>query len=309
MTRSLALALLLVLALVRSALAQDDALAEARTHFTQGVQLIDQGRWQEAVTELEAARRLHPTAPVLYNLGIAQRGIGHPRAAIDAFREFLDMLGTDAPAARVTEVNGYVEELRAQLAEVRLALAPPTARVLVDDVAETPEDGLVRLDPGAHRIRVEADGYEPAFRDVTLERGGRAELSITLEAVVTDGHLLVESVTPGAIATLDGTVVGALPYDARLPAGDHELVVRAPGHVELHRTVSVSVGADVRVAADLPAESEQLLTSPWLWIGVGTVVVAGAVIGVLAATGTFDTIESPFVGDLGVVTGALVVRP
>ena len=143
---------------------------------------------------------------------------------------------------------------------------------------------------------------------VTLERGGRQTLDVTLEEIETRGHLVVESRTAGAVVTLDGDVVGAPPFEARLEPGTHELIVRAPGHAELRRTIDIEAGADLRVAADLP-EDGNVLTSPWLWIGVGTVVVGAVTFAVLGAVGVFTTTDAPLVGDLGIVTGVLVVRP
>ncbi len=311
----LALALALALAVSglgrssrASAQATDaEAIAQARSHFELGVQLIEQGRWQQAVLELQAAQRIHPTAPVLYNLGIAERGLGHPRAAIDAFRAFLDLLGEDAPARRRSEVDGYIAELDGELAELRLVLAPAGARVFVDDVEESPSEGRLRLDPAAHAVRIEADGYETATRSVTLERAGRATLDVTLAATVTDGRLLVESATVGAVITLDGQIVGGAPYDGRLAPGTHQVLVRAPGHGELRRSITIEVGADVRVEADLQAEDE-LVSSPWLWIGVSAVVAGGVTLGALAAAGVFTSAQPPIVGDLGIVTGALELR-
>jgi hypothetical protein len=292
------------------AYAQDASgdVAQAREHFELGVHLIEQGRWQEAVLELEAARRIHATGPVLYNLGIAHRGVGHAQAAIAAFREFLTSLGTGGSAARRAEVDGYIHELEGELAQLRVVTTPASATLVVDDVPAALDGDHLVLDPGTHRLRIEAAGYEPAFRDVTLERGGRETIDVALEEIETRGHLVVESATSGAIVRVDGEVVGAPPYDARLEPGTHELVVSAPGHVELRRQIEIAVGEDLRIEADLPDDGN-ILTSPWLWVGVGTVVAGVVTFAVLGAVGAFTTTEPPVVGDLGIVTGALVVRP
>src|SRR6478752_2685514 len=67
----------------------------AREHFARGVQLIQEARWLDAIGELETARDLRVTPPVLYNLGLAQRAVGRNREAVTSFRGFLNLAGSN----------------------------------------------------------------------------------------------------------------------------------------------------------------------------------------------------------------------
>jgi hypothetical protein len=304
---ALASSIALVGSIASSAHAQEaDNSAQAREHFELGVRLIEQGRWQDAARELEVARQLRPTAPVLYNLGIAQRGVGRTRAAIASFREFLTLLGERAPPARRAEVEGYIVELEASLAHVAFQLEPSAASLVVDGEAVSSGHEDVVLDPGQHRIRVEAEGYEPAFRDITLEPGARERVEVALTELETRGRLRIESSTHGAVVRISGRNVGPPPYDEELEPGTYAVEVTAPGHAPYEREVEVAIGDAITLRADL-VSGEQLHESPVLWGITGGVAVAIAlVVGLVVG---LSRTEDPLEGELGLVTGVLTVRP
>ena len=94
--------------------------------------LIEQERWADAILELQRARDLRVTPPVLYNLGLSYRAVGRNREAMGAFRAFSRTPGAAADAALAGRVDAYVRELAAGLGWLELQVEPPTARVRVD---------------------------------------------------------------------------------------------------------------------------------------------------------------------------------
>jgi hypothetical protein len=298
----------LLLAVVDVAHAQETLAVstdQAREHFEMGVQLIQQGRWNDAVVELDAARAIHATAPVLYNLGIALRGVGRMREAIERFEEFLAALPAGGSVARRAEVAAYVQELTAALGMLRWTVEPAGASIFVDGQRLPDGTSETQIDPGAHRVRAELAGYVTAEQEVQIDRGGSAQASLALEAVPTQGTLVVDSAVAGAQVSIDGVVMGSTPYEAHLDPGTHALVVSASGHHALERPIEIVVGESLRVQADLASEANWL-ESPILWTIVGVVVVGAAIgIGVgVASSGT----QAPYQGQLGLATGLLEVR-
>lgn len=301
MTRALptAVALLLAVASASAAYAQDDPTAQARAHFELGVALIEQSRWSDAVTELEAARAIHATAPVLYNLGIAYRAVGRVSAALRAFAEFLDLLGAEGSATRRTEVEGYVAELTTMLAHVRVSLEPPDATLEVDGAPTAA--GEIAVDAGVHVLHASAPDRVAVERRVELATGETAVVRMVLE--VSLARLEVDSAVAGAVVVVDGRIVGAPPVSEALSPGDHVVEVRAPGRDTSRREMTLVGGETVRWQADLSG-GESLVESPWLWIGIGVALVAGGV--AIGTTVALSGTEAPIVGDLGLVTGVLV---
>jgi len=122
MTRlALALSLLLPLpALAQSPPAMSD---EARSHWNEGQRLYAADRYDEAIRELEAGRRIDPRPEFLYALGQAERKRGRCDAAITHFRAYL------AEARAPSEISAaslQIERCERQLERERQA-APAAA--------------------------------------------------------------------------------------------------------------------------------------------------------------------------------------
>ncbi|AUX22727.1 hypothetical protein SOCEGT47_032340 [Sorangium cellulosum] len=92
-------------------------------------------------------------------------------------------LGTQPTAAPVrpqelTTLSLLAEDLDASL---RVDPTPPGASVWINSVNVGNGVWLGRLRVGAHRVEVKADGFLPATRTVTLQKGQRQNLSVSLE--------------------------------------------------------------------------------------------------------------------------------
>jgi tetratricopeptide (TPR) repeat protein len=62
---------------------------EAKAHFDRGIELYQQGRFDEAVAELEAGRAIDPRPEFLYSLGQSERKRGDCKRAIEHFQAYL----------------------------------------------------------------------------------------------------------------------------------------------------------------------------------------------------------------------------
>lgn len=215
-------------------------------------------------------------------------------------------LGTTPLAAQPMEVGehlvvarkgGFVESTQrvrvtsGEVARLTVTLEPATQRgklvvraaglpagtravVVVDgvEIGDAPADTM--LEAGPHTVSVRAPGFATASRRVEVAARGEAEASFTLERDVRTGRVRVRTDEEGDVIELDGRAVGRGSYDARIPAGEHQLRVRRGG-------------ADPRVVDFVLAENETRTMSISLGKsgGVPTLVwVAGGAVLVGAAT-------------------------
>lgn len=124
------LALLGLLLAVMASPARADVRTEARRHFRRGMDLIAAEQYVEGIAELEEAYDTLPHPVVLYNLGRAHYELGNLDAAIDHFERYLE----SDPADRA-EVEGFIEDLRARLAEREARRAERASATTAADVA------------------------------------------------------------------------------------------------------------------------------------------------------------------------------
>lgn len=107
--RALAAVVLLVgLSLSRPALA--DPRVEAKRHFKTGMGLINDGKFDDGISELLEAYSIKPHPNVLFNVAKAYEAAGRPKDALDYYRRYLDANPPDASAVRAT-----IERLEAAL--------------------------------------------------------------------------------------------------------------------------------------------------------------------------------------------------
>jgi hypothetical protein len=78
--------------------------------------------------------------------------------------------------------------------------------------------------------------------------------------------------------------------EQNLDPGRYRLEADGPSGL---RAIEAEVIAGETVRVKLQPEPQSVLQSPWLWIGVGVVVAAGVVVGVLAFGGGPEPIRDP----------------
>jgi hypothetical protein len=285
--------------------AQDRAQREqARLHFQQGVRAAQESRWPDAIQELEAARAIRANAAVHFNLGLAYRAVGRNHDAIASFEEFLRVAGPRVPPARGREARGYVQTLRAGIAQLLIAVTPADAAVAVDGTRVASLDAPHRVDPGRHVVVVDALGFRTASRVVAVRPGARERLSVQLERLPENGRIVVESDPPHATVAVDGQAIGRGVVERIALPGSHAVDVQASGRRPFHRDFAVAPGQVVRVRAMLePTSRPSVVRSPLFWTGVGAGVVAVVAVVVVAVAATAR--EGPYPARLGVVYDAL----
>lgn len=199
-TSLLVMALLLSSATVHAQSGDADR-EEARALFAAGQAAVDAGRWPDALSAFQRAYQLTGVPSALFNAAFALRAMGRFREAEAAFVELLSLEGTRADMRG--EAEGYLSEVRAQLATVRLLGLPDASPDLIVRLDAVPvADGgerplAVQTDPGHRLLDVSLPGFERFEWAGDLLPGEARTLAVELFPLATGGP----APTPGGIET------------------------------------------------------------------------------------------------------------
>ncbi|HLK37917.1 MAG TPA: hypothetical protein VKU41_14245 [Polyangiaceae bacterium] len=184
----------------------------ARRHFDSARAHFGLGEYKEALTELEAAHALDPTAKdLVFNLGVVHDKLSHTDDALRWFRLYLTMDLTDKERERA---EGYVHRLEsakpepepkhAEATTPETRAAPPPGPAATAPAVATahgsaaPEADAPRPAPGPPGITTHAD----AGASTSWLTGGRTDTATLVAAGVTAGAFLF-GVTLGVKAKVD----------------------------------------------------------------------------------------------------------
>lgn len=162
------------------------------------------------------------------------------------------------------------------------------AEVLIDEesVGFTPLDGPLRLEPGAHTVRVRRAGYTEYDGVIDVRPGQTQTLEVDMIAL---GMVLTVRSTPDeASVFIDGTFRGTTPIELELNEGPHSLRVTSPRFHESIQQIDARAGQTDLVDVQLEAIPEEMLNPrdaewyeeplTWIIVGGGAVVVALTII-------------------------------
>jgi len=102
--------------------------------------------------------------------------------------------------------------------------------------------GRYLLPPGDYQLTVEAEGYAPARRPVSIGRASGQRVVVPLERL--PGTVAFDTGGIEASLSVDGRVVGALPGEHELPAGPREIAISAPRYAEHRARLDVAGGGE-----------------------------------------------------------------
>lgn len=169
---------------------------EAQKHFDAGLAYADDPggpKWYEALKEFQAAYAISPTWKLKNNIGLCALNLERDGEAIEAYKEYLAHGGEkNLSAKQRKQIEKDIAMLSASLVKVELEVEPADA-VIVDERRN--EKGELRVNrypvqsgkasigihPGAHKITIEAPGYESASWSFEAPPGSKHERSFKLE--------------------------------------------------------------------------------------------------------------------------------
>lgn len=251
---------------------------EATLLLNQGLLLLKQSEFADALTRFLQAYDLYPSAKLLLNIGTSLRYLNRHSDAAEIYERYL--AAPDAAPERIREVERILDGIDHEVAWVVIEPSLPAARVTVDGEPILPRrDQLrVRLDPGSHVLVAEATGeWLPKVMTIEVGAGERRTVPLVLERkprplVVKDGttqRFVGWSVGGFGVAALGaGGVVGLLAVGTNASAAEHcamEVLCDAEGaqlgaraaREALASTIAFAVGG-----AAVTAGAVLLLTAP-----------------------------------------------
>ncbi|WP_394839218.1 PEGA domain-containing protein [Pendulispora rubella] len=157
-------------------------MEEARTRYTRGLKLYDEGNTIAARVEFERAYELAPSYRILYNIGLCYKKTNDYVEALKAFERYLLDGGDEVPEERRTAVNKEIQDLRPNIATVTITTNVPGAAITVDDVpvGQTPIPQKILVNPGRRRIAATKAGYFPQTKSLVFAGSDVEQLSIEL---------------------------------------------------------------------------------------------------------------------------------
>ncbi len=270
----------------------DPQLAEAKRHFEQAVALFNDGDFGGALAEFEASYQIHPSAGVLYNIGLTQKSLYLYDEALTSLRKYL-VDAQKVPKDKRAEVTQLISEMQALLATVTFAVTPAGTTVTLDgrELGRAPTLGSYGVAAGMHTFDFAAAGYKPAKQELKVVAGQPLTLTVSLEKIPTTGRVRVVVKPPLAEVIIDDKPRGPGPVELELPLGGHTLSVQLAGYTSYQGELVVTAGQSRQVPIELTrpvvVRKSRFYEKWYFWVPV-TAVVAGAV-----ATGVGVSLSQP----------------
>lgn len=265
--------------------------SEAREAFERGLALADRGDWRGAIDALERARALGATPAVHFNLAIAYRTTGRAADAASALDAFFDSAGDGAPPALLAQARTQLAQLRARLCAISVHSERRTTRLTIDERAVDADAVRHWVSEGAHTVRAESGDGVARTRSIHCTRGESLALPLRWLDAERSASLTVEVEPRAALVRIDGLAIGHGAIDEQLSEGEHRVEVTLADHQRFERVVRLRAGRSQRVRVELSPQPS-VARSPWLWTGVGAVVLGATITAVVLAT----RVDPPFEG-------------
>ena len=198
------LILLAILAQASPPTGDPQAKAQAQTLLGQGTKLYQQGDVAGALEKFNAAYAAYPSPKLMFNIAQANRDLGRPVEALEAFEKFLAG-AADASSETVADVRRSVAELQGRLGRIQIDCEMVGAEVSVDgrSVGLTPLPELIWATPGHHQVTAKHASAAPAIEDADVTAGSVSTVTVRLAPVA----VLVAASAPKAAPSFDAQAV------------------------------------------------------------------------------------------------------
>lgn len=121
---------------------------------------------------------------------------------------------------------------------VVLEVVPSTATVNIDGGFRIRLADHFLMRPGNYQLEAKASGYQTHQQALLVDRRENQRHRIALARL--PGHLNIETLPAGAIATIDNKVLGSTPVSAKqLSPGEHQLTLRHPRYLPAQHIIDI----------------------------------------------------------------------
>ncbi len=135
-------------------------------------------------------------------------------------------------------------------------VSTPGASVFIDGqlVGQSPVN--FSANTGQRQIKISLDGYRDYTATINVQAGRTTVVNAPLQAIPREGTLTVRSNVAGALVFINGNQVGRIGSNGtltvtRLPVGNHEVVVIAPGFRAFVQAFTIQPGQVTNLIANL----------------------------------------------------------
>ena len=177
------LLLLGLLAQSSEPVANTQAKAKAQSLLTEGSALYEKGDYADALERFKQAYAAYDSPKLLFNIGQANRDLGRPVEALEAFEQFL-IGARDAAPETIEDAQKSVDELQKKLGRLRVECETENATISLDgkDVGVTPLTKLLWATTGRHQVTARHWNFAPAIENVDVRAGVVQPVRIVLHA-------------------------------------------------------------------------------------------------------------------------------
>jgi hypothetical protein len=292
--------------------------------FQEALTAADAGDWATACPKFRASHEAAPSVGALLNMASCSERDGKLLRAKAEYLEVLRSNESTADVARKEAVRSRAQQgiaaLDQRLPRLRISASPSTARIRISvdgQLTEMSGDGIA-VDPGAHALRIEADGFVSVNQHVVAEESRPLDVAITLTPLsraTPPSSMPAETTTAqppaeaagtslpliGGIVTGVGVGIAALSAIPLVAASKKAKEIRALcGDAAAPPNCVEGSAQDAQRATELSDEGEPLAIVGYVLIGVGGAAVATGL--ALIVAGVSDD-AAPTVGGFVPVLG------
>lgn len=155
---------------------------QSKALYDEGRALYAKGDYASALDRFKRAHDGTSDPRLLWNMAACEHKLGHDVRMLHLLREYLETGGSLLTDSDRRDASKLLSTVRAQVATLALTTDPDGANVEIDgeQVATTPLNDPLLVDPGDHRIRVSKTGYQDETRSQSFPNGEQVTLSVTL---------------------------------------------------------------------------------------------------------------------------------
>ena len=261
-------AVLLVSLVCRGVLGQSPAdIERAKASFKAGAMAYAAGEYLAAIQALEAAYALTPRPAIAFSLAQAERRQyfvsrerEHLERAISLYRRYLEHVPSGGRRADALDALSQLEPLAAMSPDGRTKGATPAtppppaarrtrlmitteapgARLSLDGGAHGTSPLIREVEPGRHRVDVEAPGFFPESQELVAVAGELIPVTVPLRE---RPSMLTVWASSDAEIYVDGAFAGrGARVTLSLPSGVHRLAVAKRGYQVASQVVALERG-------------------------------------------------------------------
>jgi hypothetical protein len=278
--RAVAVAVLLA-ALAPLALADEPVdPAAAREHYKAGEQLYDQGKYEEAIAEYEAAYHLKPHFDTLYAIAQAYERLLEFGQSVYWFERFLREAPPDAKDREI--VTNRLRVLRGLPARISITSIPERVHARVSDdqghhfEGDTP--AMFKVPAGRYEITLAQPGWESESYQVDAQIGQPYFYQYRLKRSTAPVSIFTRP--RGARVFVDERLLGETPFAGDIEVGKHRLLLEHkdyPWHREqLDIHASRPIKLEITLTRPIRSGRTELVLASMVYGGAVGVMLVGA---------------------------------